>query len=897
MEELKQESPFIIKDDKFSIDIIAKYQTPNGINQKGITIYKKNCEINFLNDESLSSTLINIKKDNNNTINSFANIGFISISDIICFLYLTKNDIILLHDSEEYAYYKVKNLQYIKMIEVNNNSDAEDFDEIFKQHFAQFKKYFISENLFFSFCKYGNNILNHHIDSTNNICFNEKYFLLFKETNTIEFITPLIKGFYTHLSIVNKIAKENNEINKDNDGKEPQEKKEDKNKNKDDNSNNNNSINIDIMIKYKINETKSNLIKIDDILNEEECIQEIEVIVYKDITDKKINFKFYSYTGKSCNDIDNLAQLFKAGKNVIKGLILIALDFGYNNTDNDKGENLDKSNKDDTFEVEITNDSKKNSIKKFVSEIIDKIKNIFVKDTNESEDDKDKNIIYDKLLVISGSSNNSIFNLTQEIIQTIIYLYHEQNFNKDNNNKDDILLSKAKSSINNFFDITDELLGKRIMKLIKLKFPKVSYVSKEYINSNLNVSLNMSLSINNNAGLNLINNNNNNKALNSFSIYILTYNVCGMNKEFINSINFAELLFPEQANNYISSKNSKKEYPLFFCIGLEEVINLNAKNVIIGGEKEKYTLWEEKITSELKSKNNYVLLAKSSLVGILFFIFVQASEVSKISNIKNTKTKTGFYGQLGNKGSCFVEFEYKNKKYGFNSGHLAAGENIKNNNIRKINLLNILNHKSDKSSQEFYQNDFYFILGDLNFRVNNSIKIIHKWLFNIKFEGKNNSKIENKNENKDNTQNNNDNSNNNNNTTQKEENKDVESNVSSNYTSNNTEDEESLDDTFYHVDEKLFMKYFGNDYLNFDQLNIYKEELTKYNIKESNILFYPTYKYAKKSNNYNILKREPSWTDRILFKGNKSIKSVLYNRINVDYSDHKPVFSIFEINY
>jgi len=197
MEELKQESPFIIKEDNFSIDIITKYQTPNGINQKGITIYKKNCEINFLNDESLSNS-INMKKDNN-SINSFANIGFISISDIICFLYLTKNDIILLNDSEEYTYYKVKNVHYIKMIEINNNSNNEDLNEIFKKHFDQFKKYFISENLFFSFCKYGSNILNHHIDSTNNICFNEKYFLLFKQTNTIEFITPLIKGFYTHL--------------------------------------------------------------------------------------------------------------------------------------------------------------------------------------------------------------------------------------------------------------------------------------------------------------------------------------------------------------------------------------------------------------------------------------------------------------------------------------------------------------------------------------------------------------------------------------------------------------------------------------------------------------------------------------------------------------------------
>ena len=75
----------------------------------------------------------------------------------------------------------------------NNNIDGDKEDEKFKKNFEQFKKFFISENLFFSFCKYGNNILNHHIDSSNNYIYNEKYISLFQQTNTIEFITPLIK--------------------------------------------------------------------------------------------------------------------------------------------------------------------------------------------------------------------------------------------------------------------------------------------------------------------------------------------------------------------------------------------------------------------------------------------------------------------------------------------------------------------------------------------------------------------------------------------------------------------------------------------------------------------------------------------------------------------------------
>ena len=71
MEENQEESPFIIKNEKYSLDIIIKYQTPNGIANKGITIYKKNCEINFLNEESLNELVNNKEKENNNNIIHF----------------------------------------------------------------------------------------------------------------------------------------------------------------------------------------------------------------------------------------------------------------------------------------------------------------------------------------------------------------------------------------------------------------------------------------------------------------------------------------------------------------------------------------------------------------------------------------------------------------------------------------------------------------------------------------------------------------------------------------------------------------------------------------------------------------------------------------------------------
>ena len=164
-------------------------------------------------------------------------------------------------------------------------------------------------------------------------------------------------------------------------------------------------------------------------------------------------------------------------------------------------------------------------------------------------------------------------------------------------------------------------------------------------------------------------------------------------------------------------------------------------------------------------------------------------------------------------------------------------------------------------------NDFYFILGDLNFRVNNNINIIHNWLFNLRNLNPTNFKNE------------------------------KDSHISNSKKEGKDDNNDDAENEFYHIDENIFMKYFGSDYWKFDQLNIFKEELMNYDIKEPTITFPPTYKYAKNSNNYNLLKREPAWTDRILFKENNLIKALLYDRLEINYSDHKPVFSIFEINY
>lgn len=89
-----------------------------------------------------------------------------------------------------------------------------------------------------------------------------------------------------------------------------------------------------------------------------------------------------------------------------------------------------------------------------------------------------------------------------------------------------------------------------------------------------------------------------------------------------------------------------------------------------------------------------------------------------------------------------------------------------------------------------------------------------------------------------------------------------------------------------------------------DTLYVYdqflKTRLVNYNLnilEEGPLRFNPTYKYNFDSNEYDTkAKRIPSWCDRIFYKKTKLIRQICYNRKEYTYSDHKPVYSIFDVS-
>ena len=104
---MAEEAQFIIKEDKYTLSIIKNSKK----HKKGISIFKKTLELNELNEDNINILLNNSKKDE--IIYSYTNIGFISISDIICFAYCSEKDIKEIGILCLIKVYQVRNISFI----------------------------------------------------------------------------------------------------------------------------------------------------------------------------------------------------------------------------------------------------------------------------------------------------------------------------------------------------------------------------------------------------------------------------------------------------------------------------------------------------------------------------------------------------------------------------------------------------------------------------------------------------------------------------------------------------------------------------------------------------------------------------------------------------------------
>lgn len=211
----------------------------------------------------------------------------------------------------------------------------------------------------------------------------------------------------------------------------------------------------------------------------------------------------------------------------------------------------------------------------------------------------------------------------------------------------------------------------------------------------------------------------------SLNIFILTWNVGAITD--LNDVNWIELFFPKNYQEVININ-----YPHIYSIALQEIVKLSTKKVLFQSNGEMVALWIEKLKSFLLG---YTFLKHVSLVGLLLIVFVKDNYLNKITYINEQVIKTGFFGTLGNKGSCCVTLSYQEKKISFAAVHLASGNEHNEDRIKDLKC--IVKSAPNKNSQKFKDNDHWFVFGDFNFRLNidssNILMLLEaKYLENLK---------------------------------------------------------------------------------------------------------------------------------------------------------------------
>ena len=156
-------------------------------------------------------------------------------------------------------------------------------------------------------------------------------------------------------------------------------------------------------------------------------------------------------------------------------------------------------------------------------------------------------------------------------------------------------------------------------------------------------------------------------------------------------------------DSWLIPKNPKIVPDLYF-IGMQEVVELNATNVImISEEKQKQLLddWDFKINFSIQKVGSYKKLAEMNLIGINFYCYVLENQIDKITNISKKKVKTGLGGTTGNKGSCCINFDYENTSISVACSHLAAGPDKNKQRLKELNYILNLKLETFFNPEEF----------------------------------------------------------------------------------------------------------------------------------------------------------------------------------------------------
>lgn len=110
-----------------------------------------------------------------------------------------------------------------------------------------------------------------------------------------------------------------------------------------------------------------------------------------------------------------------------------------------------------------------------------------------------------------------------------------------------------------------------------------------------------------------------------------------------------------------------------FAIGFEEIVDLNASN-IMAANTDNMKAWADELEKVLSRNQRYVLLTCQQLVGVCLYIFVRPEHTPSIRDLAIDCVKTGLGGATGNKGATAIRFVLYGTSMCFVCAHFAAGQ-------------------------------------------------------------------------------------------------------------------------------------------------------------------------------------------------------------------------------
>ncbi|KAI4888785.1 hypothetical protein NFI96_028289 [Prochilodus magdalenae] len=175
------------------------------------------------------------------------------------------------------------------------------------------------------------------------------------------------------------------------------------------------------------------------------------------------------------------------------------------------------------------------------------------------------------------------------------------------------------------------------------------------------------------------------------------------------------LLDAPKIAGYPEFQDNKVHPPDIFAIGFEEMVELNAGN-IVSASTTNQKLWAAELQKNISRDNKYVLLASEQLVGVCLFVFIRPQHAPFIRDVAVDTVKTGMGGATGNKGGVAIRMLFHTTSICFVCSHFAAGQSqVKE---RNDDYAEIARKLSFPMGRLLYSHDYVFWCGDFNYRIN-----------------------------------------------------------------------------------------------------------------------------------------------------------------------------------